>query len=235
MKTLSVLKANHAMDGLSSPVVLRSETVAPTVEPGVWMTRAELDQLIKRGIDQARREGEEEGRKAAERFALQKAEREVKARFDLELKERQDRYAREQADKWRGLATALADQAQMLREQLTAEVTEWTFIAVNRLLGQQVPEDVAAVVRQILDEAKLDGPLTVLLHAQDLASLEACRATSADNWPVDVRFAVSERVGLGGCLIHSDTQTLDARLEVQLALLRETLNDARRRRGEIGG
>ncbi len=238
MKAVSVLKAGHAMDALASRVILRGETTQPVeqpTEPGVWISQSELELLKTRCMEQGRKEGEEQGRRAAQQAAQQQAEREAKARFDLELKERQDRHVREQAEKWRGLATALASEAQTLRERLAAEVTEWTFIAVARLLGQQAPEDVAAVVRQVLDEAQVDGTLTVLLHARDLAGLQACRATDAENWPQGLTFAPSDRVSLGGCLIQSDLQTLDARLEVQLALLRETLDTARRERAAIKG
>lgn len=236
MKSMSVLKAGQAMDVLASRVVLGGETkpaVEPPAEPGLWISQAELDMLKRRCVEQGRREGEEQGRRAAQQAAQQQAERDAKARFDQELRTRHDGYIKEQAEKWRGLATAMAGQAQMLRERMETEVTEWSFIAVARLLGQQAPEDVAAVVRQVLDEAQLDGPLTVLLHAQDLAGLQACRATDAENWPQGLVFAASDRVSLGGCLIRADHQSLDARLEVQLALLRVALDTARRERAAI--
>ncbi|WP_457447638.1 FliH/SctL family protein [Roseateles sp. P5_E4] len=230
------MKAGQAADAPAARIVLRSQAevaTAAVAEPGVWIGQTDLEALKERCIKQGRAEGEEQGRRLAQQAAQQQADEAAKSRLEQELQERQDRYAKEQAEKWRGLATALASQAQALREQLETEVTEWTFVAVARLLGQQPPEAVATAVRKVLAEARLDGPLTVFLHAQDLASLVACGATEANTWPDGVKFAADARVSIGGCLIQSDVQTLDARLEVQLALLRERLDQLRRERAAV--
>lgn len=227
MSVGSVLKAAQAAEATVSSIVLRSPpTVAtpPVTEPGVWITHAELEALKTRCTEQGRAEGEEQGRRLALQAAQEQANQAAKAQLERELKERQDRHTREQAEKWRALATALAGQAQALRKELEAEVTEWTFVAVSRLIGHRTAADVEAAVRKVLAESQFDGPLSVLLHAHDLASLEACGAAAAENWPDGLKFASDERVGLGGCLIKSNVQTLDARLEVQLALLREALD-----------
>ena len=229
----AVLKAAQAVSAPAPRVLLRGDAaapVAPPAEPGRWISDSELASLKRLCMEQGRKQGEEQGHQAAQQAAREQANREAKAIYEHQLRELQQRHAKEQAEKWRGLATTLAGQARAHRERLVAEVTEWTFIAVARLLGEQSPDDVSSVVRRVLDEAKLDGPLTVLLHAHDLGNLEASGATAADGWPAGVSFAASDRVGLGGCLIQSDVQALDARLEVQLALLRETLDVARHER-----
>lgn len=231
----TVLKAELATAVPQSRVVLRAlaqdgEAAAP--EPGVWLSQLELDAMRQRCFEQGREQGLEQGRLQAWQDARRQAERETQAQLERELKQRQDKHAKEQAEKWRGLATALASQTQGLRDQLQAEVTEWTFIAIVRLLGQRSPEDVAAAVRQVLEAAQLGGPLTVLLHTRDLAAFESSRAASTEAWPAHLRFAADERVKLGGCLVQSPVQTLDARLEVQLALLRDSLTAARLQRVE---
>lgn len=238
MKSMSVLKAASAVDSAVPRIVLGGESVKPLTsvtareEPGVWISQSELHLLKRSSLEQGRKEGEELGRRAAQQAAQQQAERDARERFDVELKVRQDRHAKEQGEKWRGLATALAVQAQAVREQLKAEVTEWTFIAVARLLGQQARDHAESAVRQVLADAQLDGPLTVLLHAQDLVGLQASQAIDPSAWPQGLSFAASDRVSLGGCLIESGHQTLDARLDVQLALLREALDAARHQRSE---
>jgi len=229
----SILKAAQAGTAPAPRVLLHGNAtvpVAPPAEPGGWISDSELASLKRLCIEQGRKQGEEQGRQAAQQAAWQQANREAKALYENQLRELQQRHAKEQAEKWRGLATALAGQAQAHRARLGAEVSEWAFIAVARLLGEQALDDVSSVVRRVLDEAKLDGPLTVLLHAHDFRNLEASGATAADSWPRGVSFAASDRVGLGGCLVQSDVQALDARLEVQLALLRETLDVARHER-----
>jgi len=214
-------------------VVLRSQPVAAPSEPaaaGRWITEQELAALKRQWTDQAREQGRAQGQQDAQEHAQKKAQADAKAALDRELKARDEKTAKEQAEKWRSLATMLAQQLQLLRDQLETEVSEWSFIAVTRLLGQRSREDVAAAVRHVLSDARLDGPVTVLIHAQDLASVEAARAADPAAWPTDLGFAVSDKVSLGGCLVQSATQTLDARLEVQLVLLREALDHARRER-----
>jgi flagellar assembly protein FliH len=210
----------------SQRVVLRSQAAAPPAEPapaGMWITEQELASLKRQWTDQAREQGRAQGQQEAQELAEQKARADASAKLDRELKSRDDKHAKEQAEKWRGLATAL-------RDQLEAEVSGWSFIAVTRLLGQSQREDVAAAVRHVLVDARLDAPATVLVHAQDLAVIEAARAADPDAWPAELRFAASDKVSLGGCLVQSPVQTLDARLEVQLALLREALDLARYQR-----
>jgi flagellar assembly protein FliH len=217
----------------SQRVVLRSQAAAPPAEPapaGMWITEQELASLKRQWTDQAREQGRAQGQQEAQELAEQKARADASAKLDRELKSRDDKHAKEQAEKWRGLATALAAQLQSLRDQLEAEVSGWSFIAVTRLLGQSQREDVAAAVRHVLVDARLDAPATVLVHAQDLAVIEAARAADPDAWPAELRFAASDKVSLGGCLVQSPVQTLDARLEVQLALLREALDLARYQR-----
>jgi flagellar biosynthesis/type III secretory pathway protein FliH len=212
-------------------VILRSQPAAAPVEPvpaGAWITEHELAALKRQWTEQGRAQGQQD----AQEQAQQKAYADAKAALDRELKARDEKAAKEQAEKWRSLATTLAQQLQALRGQLEAEVSEWSFIAVTRLLGQRSREDVAAAVRHVLSDARLDAPVTVLLHAQDLAFVEAARAADPAAWPADLAFAVSDKLPLGGCLVQSPMQTLDARLEVQLGLLREALDLARHQHQE---
>lgn len=236
MSTRSVLKAGHAQELPADSIVLRNRPAAAAVpaEPGVWISQLDLEALEERCLQRGRAEGEEQGRRLAQQAAQERAREEAMARLERELDERHERYAKELAAKWHGLAADFALQLQALRQQLEAEVTEWTFVAVTRLLGQRAADDVVTVVRRVLSESRLDAPLTVFLHAQDLSSLVACGNVEADPWPDGIRFAADPRVGVGGCLVESDVQTLDARLEVQLALLRERLDGLRRHRFSAG-
>lgn len=202
--------------------------------PGIWISQAELAAMREQCLAQGWEQGMAEGRQQAEQEARARAEHEARLHLEQEVRALQDKLAREQADKWRGLASALAAQMQGLRGHLEAELTEWTFIAIARLLGQRWPRHVADAVRQVLAEARLDGPLTVLLHARDLAAVEMAGAAVSESWPPGLQFLADERVQLGGCLVQSPVQTLDARLEVQLALLRDRLDAARLQRADDG-
>ena len=228
----TILKAEQAPRSRVMLGATPQQAQATPVEPGIWIGRAELDAMREHCLAQGWERGMADGRQQAQQEVRARAEREARLHFEQELRARQDKLAREQAEKWRGLAAALAEQMQALRVGLEAELTEWAFIAVARLLGRRAPEDVAGAVRQVLAEARLDGPLTVLLHPQDLAGVELAHAADTEAWPARMQFAADERVQLGGCLVQSPVQTLDARLEVQLALLRDSLNAARLQRVE---
>jgi flagellar biosynthesis/type III secretory pathway protein FliH len=191
---------------------------------GTWMAADELEALRASCLAEGRALGASE----AEKRALQAAQAQAAAKLQRELDERMAAQASAQAEKWRSLATNLATQAQSLRETLEAEVSEWTFAAVTRLLGKVSAEGVAASVRQVLAEVRLFEALTVLLHPQDFAALQRSRHQDPLAWPATVDFRPDELIQLGGCRIQSPHLNLDARLEVQLALLRESLDRSRR-------
>lgn len=236
MNTGVVLRSDlPAADG-TPRVVLRAQPVAAPVEPasaGMWITEEELASLKRQWTDQALEQGREEGLRDAREAAQRKADADAKVRLDRELQSRDEKHTKEQADKWRSLATALAEQMQALRAQLEDEVSEWTFIAATRLLGRQARADIVSAVKHVLSDAQLDGPVTILLNARDLALIEAAHAVDVTGWPAGLTFASNDRLTLGGCLIQTAAQTLDARLEVQLALLREALDLARHEQPEV--
>ena len=230
----SVLKSGHALFD-PQPRALRSldapkvgaamPTITDEAAPeGRWLSMGALKDL--------QAQCEARGRKLGAAEAAEAAEEQANARSQRELEERLQKQAAAQAEKWRALASALAGEAQALRESLDSQVTEWTFIAVTRLLGQVPLESVVSAVRQVLSEARLDEPLTVLLHPKDFADLEPAQELGAETWPAHISFKPDELVVLGGCRIKSAHQNLDARLEVQLTLLREALDRARESRHE---
>jgi|GEM_PF-4609529 len=195
------------------------ETVAPS---GQWLSDAALAALIER----ARLDGRREARHEAEAAAKQAAE-EVLARRVAQIQ-------REQSDKWKGLAKALADQMATLRVGLEAQTSEWTFAAVRRFVGDacSAPALVVAAVRQVLAQANLAGGLTVRLHPKEFELVQRAGLLEAASWPADVAFAPDADLEFGGCLIEAAHERLDARLEVQLELLREQLDQLRHGRLE---
>jgi flagellar biosynthesis/type III secretory pathway protein FliH len=235
MSTGVVLRSDPPAASDTQRVVLRAQQASAPAEPapvGLWITEQELAALKRQWTDQAREQGRAEGLRDAQEAAQQKADADAKVRLERELKARDEKYAKDQADKWQSLATALAEQMQSLRTQMEGEVSEWTFIAVTRLLGQRAQEDIVSAVKHVLADARLDGPVTILLHAQDLAIIETARAADTTGWPAGLTFTASDRLTLGGCLVQTAAQTLDARLEVQLVLLREALDLARHEQPE---
>lgn len=214
------------------PIAASLEPVSQ--EAGRWISNSELKSLL----EQARREGAKQAhedslsayqaRSEAERAAL-RLEAETQAMAALEktfLAQSQEQSAR-QAERMRSLAKALADQVTQLRAAFEQQVVDWAFASTVRLWGEHAQSLVAPTVRSLLAEGGWDEAWTVLLHADDLALVEQARAQSPEQWPEQLQFKADDRSPLGGCVLQTHQQALDARLEVQLALLREQFDRLR--------
>jgi flagellar assembly protein FliH len=157
----------------------------------------------------------------------------------------QEAYARGVADGERALSEQLVRQRAELRdvqERLFAQLEgaipqvirdcEQALIAIAWETARKVVNGVEitpAMVEAALDEAlsslRQTGRVRVQLHAEDLALLERV------NSPVllrelggeRIRMEASPEVGRGGCLVFTDFGTVDARREVKLELLRQSM------------
>ena len=157
----------------------------------------------------------------------------------------QDAYARGIADGERALSEQLVRQRAELRDvqdRLFARLEgaipqvvrdcEQALIAIAWETARKVVNSVEitpAMVEAALDEAlsslRQTGRVRVQLHAEDLALLERV------NSPIllrelggeRIRMESSPEVGRGGCLVFTDFGTVDARREVKLELLRQSM------------
>ncbi|MCE2826013.1 MAG: hypothetical protein LW626_02860 [Verrucomicrobium sp.] len=157
----------------------------------------------------------------------------------------QDAYARGVADGERALSEQLVRQRAELRDvqdRLFARLEgaipqvvrdcEQALIAIAWETARKVVNSVEitpAMVEAALDEAlsslRQTGRVRVQLHAEDLALLERV------NSPIllrelggeRIRMEASPEVGRGGCLVFTDFGTVDARREVKLELLRQSM------------
>ncbi len=228
MTRSKVLKAQTLAADLSSRLLVGTQA-APTLDTqpsdiapaGRWITEQALEQLCLdwqgRGLAQAQQSAREEALQAA---------REAAAR---ELKEQLDKLkaqlSRERAEQMKTLALALAEQLQSMRDDLEAQVADWTFVAVCRLLGELSPARVQDTVQQLMRESGMDKPVTVLLHPTDHALLAAAMTSDEGQ---GLQWRADAGIELGGCQLLGAQETLDARLEVQLQQLRLALDEARR-------
>ena len=87
------------------------------------------------------------------------------------------------------------------------------------------PSMIEAALDEALTSLRQTGRVRVQLHAADLSLIEGV------NSPVllkelggeRIRFESSPEVGRGGCLVYTDFGTVDARREVKLELLRQSI------------
>jgi flagellar assembly protein FliH len=157
----------------------------------------------------------------------------------------QEAYARGVADGERALSEQLVQQRADLRHlqnrlfvQLENTIPQVVRDCEQALIGiawetarkvvnciEITPSMVEAALEEALVSLRQTGRVRVQLHAEDLALLEGV------NSPVllkelggeRIRFEVSSEVGRGGCLVYTDFGTVDARREVKLELLRQSM------------
>jgi type III secretion protein L len=165
-----------------------------------------------------------------------RSEAEAEARALREGAERAARELREAAYQ-EGREAALTEFAQLLldaRERRDAAVTsaerDLLSLAVKlaeKIIGREVERDpatLADIVASALRHARQNEALTVRLNPADLPAVEAHRARLDPAGRARFLDLVADpRVGPGGCVIESESGTVDARLETQLRVLERAL------------
>ncbi|UTY59305.1 FliH/SctL family protein [Massilia sp. erpn] len=103
-----------------------------------------------------------------------------------------------------------------------------------RMLGDSAasPDSVLAQVRRLVGAAHDSAQLRLRLHPQDAELLRGMLAAGAHQLDPRVSIQGDADVGLGGGLLDSERGTLDARLDIQLQQLRQTLLAVRQRRAQ---
>jgi flagellar assembly protein FliH len=189
-----------------------------TLESGY---RSAFEQGLAEGRQQGLTEGREAGRQAVERDS--RAGREEMSGRLAQLEK---------------LLAALPAEMERRLASAEDEMVALCHGVVCRLLGDALVtrEGVAQRVRQALHEAGGHAghgrggarQVAVHLHPRDLAALEQDAALAAwmrqeGSAQGGVRWVADERVGPGGCMVCSAEGNLDARLETQMAALRQLL------------
>lgn len=149
-----------------------------------------------------------------------------------------------------GMQQAKAEADRMLQEKLSAlnrlmnsisqayenecrrredQLVDFAFVASCRILGDALKDKkmVASLVRQTLKASDAWSQMTLELHPRDVEAVSLVFGLGGSEETKNIRFVPSSSVTLGGCRATADNGVLDARLEVQLALLRDSLDAAR--------
>ena len=166
---------------------------------------AELTALRKKAVEEGRQEGLTLAREAAEK--ADKESRATQRKFMQTL-----------------------DQAfRQWRSEQEEQVADIAFVAICRLLGDaHASKDSAlAAVRHVLTQVQPDSTITVQLHPHDAELLAEDLANSSGSSFEQLKIEGSAKVDVGGCRIVATDGVFDARLEMQLAILRERLTLAR--------
>jgi len=120
---------------------------------------------------------------------------------------------------------------ELVAEQEDAMV-EVVFAAVCKLIGKESSDRRVAIemVRNAIRELRTLDKLAIRVSPDVYQTLEDHRKELFNSAvPEQFRILADEQVKLGGCILETDTGSLDNRLEVQLQILKETLLDVRNR------
>jgi flagellar assembly protein FliH len=140
--------------------------------------------------------------------------------------EQLDRTAADRLDRLDQLLKSLVLERARRLEEAEEDIVAFSHEVVCRILGAQAaqPECVRAMVTHLLAQDGQRAELAVHVHPDDLAALMDEGGETPWQWIGD------RAVQLGGVVLRSPEGSLDARLETQLAALRDALLDSRRDR-----
>jgi flagellar assembly protein FliH len=142
-----------------------------------------------------------------------------------------------QAARLAAVAAALCEARAEVRADAQDMLVEIVHAATAKILGESIlsREGIAGAVECTMRSFRDDEQLVVRLHPQDAQLLlQAWRGADKPS-PMQATVREDPSIVLGGCIVDSARGSLDARLDTQLAALRETLLAVRRQHGGIGG
>ena len=126
----------------------------------------------------------------------------------------------------------MAEALDLERASLREAAIEIALQAARRVIGQALterPELVRQSVTALLARVRRARSVTVRVHPDDQATLGPELASLRERSGLDgtLRFESDASLTRGGCVVHSDVGSLDARIETQLAALERALKSAR--------
>lgn len=198
------------------------------LEAGRAAQRAESQALVDEIGEQARAKGFSDGHAEGLRQGNEESA-EGAQQLRVELIEQGRACVDEHKRRFEQLALSLSKQSGQLAADAEDDLVAMSFEVVCRLLGERAatPAGIRSMVEQLLAQRALTG-VAVHVHPKDLQLL---RAESGEGVPqTSWQFVADEKVQLGGVILRSPDGNLDARLEVQLETLRQTLLQARQDR-----
>lgn len=179
--------------------VLNAENESRTILQTAHQTAADLVNSAEAQAETIRREAYQTGRAAAENELLESL---------LEIKEKR---------------------VEVLRT-IEEDVLKLSIKLAEKIIGREISGENSAAVRveivsNALRSARHQEMLTVRVNAADLPLLERMRdeKTNAFGRAQLIDFVADQTISIGGCIIESQSGTIDARVETQLRILENAL------------
>jgi type III secretion protein L len=128
------------------------------------------------------------------------------------------------------LGSARGEYARLIRAA-EGDMVELALGVAERLVRTRLEADpalMASLVAGVLERVRGKRQIVVWVHPADAAALEAARAgLVAEVEGAALYLEADERVGRGGCVVETEAGRIDARLEIQLDMMRKILTQGR--------
>ncbi|MBI1352754.1 MAG: HrpE/YscL family type III secretion apparatus protein [Acidobacteria bacterium] len=188
--------------------------------------------LVKRSVYESGRSAEEilEQAQADAAALLEKAEAERDALFE----EAREAGRAEGLERWNALILEAAQARDKALAEAETEILQLAVHIAEKILGEQLRQDpglTASIVREALRSARRDKDVTLRVHPDAAAAVESRLHELRDGSPQGALFSVraDPAVAPGGCIIRTESGSVDAQLESQLRCIEELLlREARR-------
>ena len=114
-----------------------------------------------------------------------------------------------------------------IQDEAEADTLELAFRVARQLIGREIerePEVVADMVAESLEHVRGKRQVVVHLHPADRQTLEEHRAALSEQAEgASIYLEEDPSIARGGCVIETEANRIDARLELQLERLREAI------------
>jgi flagellar assembly protein FliH len=191
------------------------------------LSEARLD--LQAATEEARSIAAEEGRAAGLQQGLREAQAEA-ARAQLEARGEVEQAACDRMQRLDRLLDAAGAESTKWLAEIEDDLVALTHEVACRVLGEHAAQPVVlqAMVKHLLAQHGQRAQLAVHVHPEDYEAL--VREAHADASDAPWRWVADKTVQMGGVILRSPEGSLDARLETQLAALRDALHAHRRER-----
>lgn len=170
--------------------------------------------------------------------AMQEAERRGYAAGAEQAELRARAAVREHLERLGAVAVSLSDARAGLLEATRDDLVEIVYSALCRMIGSAAgqPAAAAAMVAQVVAGFQQHEQLVVRVHPQDLALIrQGADALGFKELDASVELRPDPSLRVGGCMVDGPGGTLDARLDTQLASVRDALLAVRKSQERSGG
>ncbi len=119
------------------------------------------------------------------------------------------------------LTEALQKQQQEFLSAHEEFILQLIFKIAERVVGPIAAQQqglIQETLNKILYEAQVSGRIKILVHPEDLKTLQSIEPELRKNFPdlKEIGFVADEMITRGGCLVETDMGKLDARVETQV-------------------